>query len=92
MQVKTFNRLLDERMDEIREISKKIDYNNLTYHYISPGSRPANFIELRDPLHIFQEIKIDIKQNQKDLIKSVQSLYNLRQNVIDLFIDYSKTK
>ena len=92
MQVKTFNRLLDERMDEIREISKKIDCNNLTYHYITPGIRQANFIELRDPLHIFQEIKIDIKQNQKDLIKSVQSLYNLRQNVIDLFIDYSKTK
>ena len=31
MQEKTFNRLLDERMDEIREISKKIKHNDLTY-------------------------------------------------------------
>ena len=53
MQEKTFNRLLDERMDQIREISKKIKYTNLTYHYITPGIRPTNFIEFRGPLHIF---------------------------------------
>ena len=57
MQEKTFNRLLDERMDKIWEISKKVKYNNLTYHYITPGIRPRNFIEFRGPLHIFKEIK-----------------------------------
>ena len=57
MQEKTFNKLLDERVDEIQEISKKIKYNNLTYHYVTPGITPTNFIEFRGPLHIFKETK-----------------------------------
>ena len=57
MQEKTFNRLVDEGMNEIQEISKKIKYNDLTYHYITPGVKPTNFIEFRGPLHIFKEIK-----------------------------------
>ena len=56
-QKKTFNRLLDGRMGEIREISKEINYNNLAYHYITTGIRPTNLIEFRGPLHIFKEIK-----------------------------------
>ena len=57
MQEKTFNKLLDERVDEIQEISKKIKYNNLTYHYVTAGITPTNFIEFRGPLHIFKETK-----------------------------------
>ena len=57
MQEKTFNRLSDERMDEIREIRKKIKYKNLTYHYITPDIKPTKLIEFRGPLHIFKEIK-----------------------------------
>ena len=57
MPEKTFNRLLDGRMGEIREISKEINYKNLAYHYITTGIRPTNFIEFRGPLHIFKEIK-----------------------------------
>ena len=57
MQGKTFNRLLDERMDKIREINRKIKYKNLTYYYITPDIKPTNFIEFRGPLHIFKEIK-----------------------------------
>ena len=57
MQEETFNRLLDERMDEIQEISKKVKYNNLTYHYITPCIKPTSVIEFRGLLHIFKEIK-----------------------------------
>ena len=57
MQEKTFNRLLDERMDEIQEIRKKNKYSNLTYHYVTPGISPTNFTEFRGPLHIFKETK-----------------------------------
>ena len=53
MQRETFNRLLNERMDEIREIGKKkSNYNNLVH--ITPGIRPTNFIEFRGPLHILK--------------------------------------
>ena len=31
MQKETYNRLLDKRTDEIQEIAKKIDYNNLSF-------------------------------------------------------------
>ena len=65
MQEKTFNRLVDEGMNEIQEISKKIKYNDLTYHYITPGIKTTNFIEFRGPLHIFKEIKNGYKKRQK---------------------------
>ena len=72
MQEKTFNRLVDEGMNEIQEISKKIKYNDLTYHYITPGVKPTNFIEFRGPLHIFKEIKNSdktIQAAEKEQIK-----------------------
>ena len=72
MQEKIFNRLLDERMGEIREISKKVKYNDLTYHYITPGIKPTRFIEFRGPLPLFKEIgngDKSIKEVQKEQIK-----------------------
>ena len=45
MQGTFFNRLLDERMDEIQKISKQNDFNNLI------------FITFRGSLHIFAELK-----------------------------------
>ena len=44
-------------MGEIQEISKEMNYNNLTYHYITTGIRQTYFIEFRGPLHILKEIK-----------------------------------
>ena len=57
MQEKKFNRLLDERMDEIQKIGKEFDLNNLTYYFISPNIAQINFIRFRGPLHVFEEIK-----------------------------------
>ena len=57
MQEKNFNRLLDERMDEIQKIGKEFDLNNLTYYFISPNIAQINFIRFRGPLHVFEEIK-----------------------------------
>ena len=39
-------------MGEIQEISKEMNYNNLTYHYITTGITQTNFIEL-EILYIF---------------------------------------
>ena len=77
MQEKTFNRIIDETMHEIREISKKNKYNNLTYHYITPGIRPNHFTEFRGPLHIFKEMKNDdktIQVTEKEQIKPKSKL------------------
>ena len=46
MQKETYNRLLNERFNEIQEISKKINYNNLTYYFKDPRSSSISFIIL----------------------------------------------
>ena len=72
IQEEAFNRLFNEGIDEIRESSKKIKYNNLTYHYITPDIRPTNFIEFRGASHIFKEIKTGdntIQTAEKEQIK-----------------------
>ena len=72
IQEEAFNRLFNERIDEIRESSKKIKYNNLTHHYITPDIRPTNFIEFRGASHIFKETKTGdnpIQTAEKEQIK-----------------------
>ena len=47
MQEKFFDRLLGEKMDEIQKTSKKVDFNNLTYHLKGPIVAPINFKDLQ---------------------------------------------
>ena len=63
-------------MDEILEISKKNNYNDLTYQYITPGNRPTKFIEFRDPLHLLKEIK----NGDKTIQAAEEEQKNLNQN------------
>ena len=53
MEKEAYNRLLDERLDEIQEISKEIDFNNLTYYFKTPGNAPINFIKFKGPFGFF---------------------------------------
>ena len=52
MQKETYNRLLSERLNEIQEISKEIDLNNLI-HYSKVSTSPTNFIEFKSPFVFF---------------------------------------
>ena len=52
-----FEELSNERMREIQNISEKIDFNNLTYHFESPNLAPISFIGFRGTLNIYNEIK-----------------------------------
>ena len=45
-----YNKILEERMDEILEMSKEIDYSNLVYHFKGP-IHPINFAHL--VVHIY---------------------------------------
>ena len=46
-------------MGEIEDISKKIDYNNLSYHFKDLHSPLINFIKLKGPFGFFDKIKND---------------------------------
>ena len=52
-----FNELSNEKIGEIYNISKEIDFINLTYHFKDSNTAPINFIEFRDPMYIYNEIK-----------------------------------
>ena len=75
MQEKKFNRLLDERMDEIQKIGKEFDLSNLTYYFESSNIAQINFIRFRGPLHVFEEMKngnllIEKMKKEKENFKS----------------------
>ena len=57
MQREIQNKLLDERVDEIQQLSREIDYNKLIYYFKTQGISPITFIRFRDPLHTCNEIK-----------------------------------
>ena len=46
-------------MNEIQDIAKQIDFNNLTYYFISPNLALINFIAFRGPMSIYDEVKND---------------------------------
>ena len=53
MQKETYNRLLGKRLNEIKEISKKMDFNYLTYYFKTSGLSPINFIKFKGPFGFF---------------------------------------
>ena len=83
MQKETYNRLLDERLNEIQEISKKTDVKNLTYYFKTLGIYPiispfGFFKEIRDGDKLLKEAKeeqrakpTDKSKDQSDTIKNV---------------------
>ena len=66
-----FNELFNERIGEIYNISKGIDFNNLTYHFKDSNTAPKIFINFKGPMYIHNEIKNDnisiekIEEDQK---------------------------
>ena len=49
MEKETYSRLLGERLNEMQEISKKIDFKNLTYYFKTSSISPINFIKFKCP-------------------------------------------
>ena len=52
-----FNELYNERIGEIYNVSKEINFNNLAYHFKDSNTAPINFIDFNGPMHICDEIK-----------------------------------
>ena len=57
-----FDELPNEGIGEIYNISKQIDFNNLTYYFKDKSISPINFAGFRDPIHIYNNIKMVIHQ------------------------------
>ena len=75
-----FNELSNERADVMYNISKEIDFNNLTYHFKASNIAPINFIDFTGPMHIYNEIKNGNISNEK--IEKDQKQFNSKLNEI----------
>ena len=81
MQKETYNRLLGPRFNEIQEISKKTDFNNLTNYFKTSRISPINFIKFIGPFGFFKEIR-----DSDNLLKEAEEQIKFKQN------DKRKTK
>ena len=51
-----YNKTLEERMDEILELSREIDYNNLTNNFKGP-TYPISFAKYGGPIYTYNQLK-----------------------------------
>ena len=51
-----YNKILEERMDEILEMNKEINYSNLVYHFKGP-TNPINFSVFGGPIYTYDQLK-----------------------------------
>ena len=75
MQKETYNRLLGPKLNEIQEISKKTDFNNLTYYFKTSRISPINFIKFIVPFVFFKEIR-----DSDNLLKEAEEQIKSKQN------------
>ena len=53
----TYNKLFDKKLDEIQELSRKIDYKNLNYDFTTKASGSINFTGYNGPFTLFKKIR-----------------------------------
>ena len=53
----TYHKLFDEKLDEIQELSREIDYKNLRYDFTTKASSPINFTGHNGPFTLFKKIR-----------------------------------
>ena len=65
----TYNKLFDEKLDEIQELSREIDHKNLNYDFPTKASDPINFTGYNGPFTLFKKIRdgdISLEMAEKD--------------------------
>ena len=53
----SYNKLFDEQLDEIQELSREIDYKNLNHNFTTKASASINFIKCKSLFSFFQKIR-----------------------------------
>ena len=56
-----FEELSNKRIDEIQNMSKQIDFNNLICYFTTSDLALINFIRFKGPIHIYNDIKKIVK-------------------------------
>ena len=74
-----YNKLIEERMDEILDMSKEIDYGNLVYNF--KGSTPSiNFTIFGGPMYTYNQLKNgektlqQVEEEQKDFKNNLNEI------------------
>ena len=50
---KSYNKLFDEKLDEIEDLSRESDYKNLNYNFRTKANDSINFIKFKGPFCLF---------------------------------------
>ena len=53
----SYNKIFDEKLDEIQELSREIDYKNLNYNFTTKASGSINFIKFKGSFSLFKKIR-----------------------------------
>ena len=80
---KNFDELFNERIEEMYNISKQIDFNNLTYYFRDETISPINFISFRGPMYIYNNIRngnISIGEIEEDQKHFQSNLNEIAEN------------
>ena len=74
-----YDKILEERMNEILKIRKKIDYDNLIYNF-KGNTDPVNIAKFEGPIYIYDDMKNgkttlqQIEKQQKDFKKELNEI------------------
>ena len=74
-----YDKILEERMDEILEMSNKIDYGQLIYNFKGP-TRPINIGKFGGPIYIYNHMENgdttlqQVEKQQKDFKKELNEI------------------
>ena len=60
-----YDKILDERMVEILEMSREINYNNLVYNFKDSSVSPISFTEFGGPMYTYDQLKKSDKTLQQ---------------------------
>ena len=55
--LESYSKLFDEKLNEIQELSREIDYKNLNYNFTTKASGSINFIKFKGPFNLFKKIR-----------------------------------
>ena len=69
-----YDKILEERMDEILEMSREINYRNLVYNFKGP-TPSISFSKFGDPMYTYNQLKMVIQhyikqKNNKKILKN----------------------
>ena len=90
----SYNKLFDEKLDEIQELSREIDYKNLNYNFTTKASGSINFIKFKVPFSLFKKIRdgdisIEMTEEEQEKFKrefcQIKSRNPKRKSEIQLY-------